>query len=68
MMPDPRMVRIYEERARQEAYRNSPEQKARRAARIANGLCVLEDGQCVTHGVPDTMRHHFEVHPDAYND
>ena len=55
-------------RARQEAYRNSPEAKARRAERIANDLCFLEGDQCVTHGVPDSLAHHFAMNPDAYND
>lgn len=37
-------------------------------ARMAAGLCVLRGGRCLTHSVADTMDHHFEVHPNAYND
>lgn len=42
--------------------------RQRLADRIAGGQCALEDGQCLTHNVPDTAEHHFHVHPDAYND
>lgn len=53
---------------RQRAFRASPEQQAIRLDRIARGLCVLEDGRCVTHDVPDSMSHHFAANPGAYND
>jgi hypothetical protein len=35
--------------------------------RAAKGLCALIDGQCVTHGVPDTAAHHF-AQPGTFND
>lgn len=61
-----REARWAAERAHQEEYRNSHE--GRRAARIKEGLCVLENGFCVTHKTPDTMAHHFKMHPGAHND
>lgn len=71
-----REARWAAERARQEAYRNSPEAQAFRAERIASGLCVIDDRErngltvswCVTHDQPDTLAHHFSANPDAYND
>ena len=63
-----REVRWARERIRQAAYRASPEAQAIRAERIRTGLCVLESGQCITHGVPDSMAHHFDAEPGAYND
>lgn len=61
--------------ARQEAYGRSPEAQALMAERITAGLCVTEPltgspwmRHCITHNVPDSMAHHFEVNPDADND
>lgn len=51
--------------------------KAKLAARIAAGLCAIvpvDDTttpwmrRCITHDCPDSMAHHFEIHPDAFND
>lgn len=47
----------------------------RLAANVASGVCALQPelaepwkGRCLTHGVPDSMEHHFSVHPDAATD
>ena len=52
-------------RARQEAYRNSPEAAAIRAQRIADDLCVVdrtEQGdRCVTHGVVADLGHDLDI-------
>lgn len=53
------MIQVYELRSHHPAVRTN---------RIAYGKCVLEDGRCATHNVADTMEHHFDVKPDAYND
>jgi hypothetical protein len=63
-----RELRWARERERQRAWREQPEQVAARAARIAAGDCFFEGNQCVTHHVPDSLAHHFDVYPDAYND
>lgn len=63
--------------ARQTAYRSSLEAQAIRAERLAAGLCVTEQVEdltqpwlrkCITHNCPDSMAHHFEMNPDAFND
>ena len=51
--------------------------KAELEARKADGRCLIQPrigegepwkGDCLTHGVPDSMEHHFTVNPNAYND
>jgi len=49
--------------ARQEAYRASPEYREARLARINSGLCVIDDDQCVTHGVPGDFGHYLDTRP-----
>lgn len=56
---------------------DTPEFKAELEARRADGRCLIQPriaqgepwkGDCLTHGVPDSMEHHFTVNPNAYND
>lgn len=54
--------------ARQEAYRNSPEAKAIRAQRIADGLCVVEDDRCVTHDAKADLGHYLATAGDTRPD
>lgn len=51
------------ERARQEVYRNSPEAKATRLARIGAGLCFIESDVCVTHNTVADFDHYLAKNP-----
>jgi len=58
-----------------EARRNSPEHKAWKAARIAAGLCVVEDvpagsfhSWCLTHDVKADLGHDLDINGTTWPD
>lgn len=66
--PEEREARWAAAAQRQAEYRARPEVIAAWNQRIADGLCALADGRCVTHDQPDTAEHHFSANPGAFND
>lgn len=66
--PEESEARFAAARARQAEYAARPDVQAAWAKRIADGLCAIEDGRCVTHDTKDTADHHFRANLTAFND